>query len=96
MLVLGGVSGVTLGAHCSGAAVTELWQEAQDAFNRDMKQQMDGSVWQTGGCSSWYLDDHGNNTTLWPDFTFRFRKLTAAWDEEHYESRPLAGVGAPS
>ena len=29
-----------------------------------------------GGCASWYLDKHGNNTTLWPGFTFEFRKIT--------------------
>ena len=33
-------------------------------------------MWLAGGCASWYLDKHGHNTTLWPDFTFRFRKLT--------------------
>ncbi len=72
-----------------GLATVEPKPEVQEAFNADMKAQLDGSVWQTGGCSSWYLDDYGNNTTLWPDFTFRFRKLTKEFDEEHYESRKL-------
>ena len=30
------------------------------------------TVWNSGGCSSWYLDEAGRNTTLWPDYTFRF------------------------
>ena len=25
-----------------------------------------------GGCASWYLDDEGRNTTLWPDYTFKY------------------------
>ena len=72
-----------------GLATVVPTRAAQDAFNDGMKAQLEGSVWQTGGCSSWYLDEHGNNTTLWPDFTFRFRKLTKEFDAEHYETRPL-------
>lgn len=72
-----------------GYAAVAPRQEAQDAFNLAMKQQLDGSVWKTGGCNSWYLDEYGNNTTLWPDFTFKFRKLTSEFDAEHYETREL-------
>jgi hypothetical protein len=28
------------------------------------------------GCSSWYLDAAGRNLTLWPGFTFTFRRRT--------------------
>ena len=28
----------------------------------------------TRGCASWYLDDTGRNATLWPDWTWRFRR----------------------
>jgi cyclohexanone monooxygenase len=41
-------------------------------------------VWSTGGCSSWYLDEHGHNTTLWPRSTFGFRRLLAAFDVAAY------------
>ena len=37
---------------------------------------MAGTVWTTGGCASWYLDDRGRNTTLWPGSTWRFRRQT--------------------
>ena len=33
---------------------------------------MQGTVWLEGGCASWYLDANGLNTSLWPDFAFRF------------------------
>ena len=29
-----------------------------------------------------------HNTTLWPDFTFRFRKLTRSLDRENYVGTP--------
>jgi hypothetical protein len=47
-------------------------------------------VWMTGGCASWYLDAHGNNTTLWPDFTFRFRRQTKRFDVDAYETSSVA------
>ncbi len=71
-----------------GWAAVAPRQAAQDAFNVGMKQQLDGSVWKTGGCDSWYLDEYGNNTTLWPDFTFKFRKLTSEFDAENYNKVP--------
>ncbi len=47
---------------------------------------MKNSVWNNGGCASWYLDKHGNNTTLWPGFTFEFRRLTKNFDLEAYRA----------
>ena len=47
----------------------------------------------TGGCASWYLDKHGNNTTLWPGFTFEFRRQTKKFDVAAYETtEPAANV----
>jgi hypothetical protein len=48
------------------------------------------TVWSTGGCASWYLDDHGRNVTLWPRTTFAFRRLTASFDPEAYTAVPVA------
>ena len=42
------------------------------------------TVWNTGGCSSWYLDPQGRNTTLWPRTTFTLRRLLRRFDPEHY------------
>ena len=68
-----------------GVATVEPRREVQDRFNATIKRQLDSSIWQTGGCGSWYLDQHGNNVTLWPDFTFRFKALTESFDAENYE-----------
>ena len=32
----------------------------------DIQRRMKRTVWTRGGCSSWYLDEHGRNTVLWP------------------------------
>jgi hypothetical protein len=40
----------------------------------------EGTVWTAGGCESWYLDRNGRNSTLWPTFTYPFRRRLAAFD----------------
>ncbi|MGH3821642.1 MAG: flavin-containing monooxygenase [Pseudonocardiaceae bacterium] len=68
----------------SGAAAVEVSPEAQLAYNRVIQRRMQGTVWTSGGCASWYLDAHGRNTTLWPTFTWRFRRATRKFDPANY------------
>ncbi|MDP3967051.1 MAG: NAD(P)/FAD-dependent oxidoreductase [Nocardioides sp.] len=56
----------------------------QDAWNADLQRRMERTVWHRGGCSSWYLDEHGRNVTLWPRTTFAFRRLTRVFDATAY------------
>jgi hypothetical protein len=54
---------------------------------------LNGTVWNTGGCSSWYLDANGRNATIWPDFTFRFWQQTRRFDAPAYEMTGVSGRG---
>ena len=54
------------------------------------------TVWNTGGCASWYLDDEGRNTTLWPDHTFRFRRRTRRFDAEQLRAVGLRWPAEPT
>jgi cation diffusion facilitator CzcD-associated flavoprotein CzcO len=67
-----------------GLDALETTEEAQAAYRDLIAERSRGTVWLGGGCASWYLDPHGHNTTLWPDFTFRFRRLTRTFDRENY------------
>ncbi|SDI82978.1 cyclohexanone monooxygenase [Frankineae bacterium MT45] len=67
-------------------ATVEVRKDKQDAFNKSVQKKMSKSVWTTGGCASWYLDAHGNNTTLWSSFTFSFRAITRNFDLAAYRS----------
>ena len=49
-----------------GAASVDVRPEAQAAFNERIQAQLRKTVWNSGGCSSWYLDRSGRNTMLWP------------------------------
>jgi cation diffusion facilitator CzcD-associated flavoprotein CzcO len=71
-----------------GLAVLETTPEAQAAYGDLIARRSRGTVWTSGGCRSWYLDRHGRNTALWPDFTFRYRAMTRRLDREGYVGTP--------
>jgi cation diffusion facilitator CzcD-associated flavoprotein CzcO len=66
------------------AASAEVLERVHVAFNAELQRRMARTVWSTGGCSSWYMDEQGRNSTLWPDFTWRFRLRTRRFDAESY------------
>ncbi len=39
-----------------------------------MQEALQRTVWNNGGCSSYYLDRNGRNSTAWPWSTFEMRK----------------------
>jgi hypothetical protein len=53
----------------------EVRPEVAAAYNAELQRKLPKTVWGSG-CSSWYLDSEGRNTTLWPGFTFEFRRRT--------------------
>ncbi len=59
-----------------GATAIDTLRDRQDAYNADVQRRLAGSVWMTGGCTSWYLDANGNNRTVWPGYTFDYRRRT--------------------
>ena len=60
-----------------GAECMVVRPEVQDSFNDWLDSRMAGTVWQTGGCHSWYQDPRsGRNTVLWPDTTIAFWRRT--------------------
>jgi cation diffusion facilitator CzcD-associated flavoprotein CzcO len=67
----------------SGADTVEVRQEVLDGYNAAIEEQLEGTVWNTG-CKSWYLDANGRNSTLWPDWTWRFRRRAAEFKLSEY------------
>jgi cation diffusion facilitator CzcD-associated flavoprotein CzcO len=63
-------------------------------WNADVQARMAPTVWSTGGCSSWYLDEHGRNTTLWPRTTFVLRRLLSRFDVRSYTVTARAPAGS--
>ncbi|WP_420125171.1 flavin-containing monooxygenase [Longimicrobium sp.] len=67
-----------------GIAALQPRVEAQEAFVAALDRRMAGTVWTSGGCRSWYLDATSRNSTLWPDFTWRFRRRVARFEPAEY------------
>ncbi|SFF32725.1 Predicted flavoprotein CzcO associated with the cation diffusion facilitator CzcD [Fontimonas thermophila] len=72
-----------------GWSAVEVKPERQARYNADLQRRLQRAIWTAGGCRSWYLNDQGRNTTLWPGFTFRFRQLLARFDADDYLVEPL-------
>jgi cation diffusion facilitator CzcD-associated flavoprotein CzcO len=77
-----------------GVRTLEVREEAQASYNRELEALTRGTVWVTGGCASYYIDRNGHNSTLWPYFTWPFRKRTRQFDEAAYAL--VAAAPAPA
>jgi cation diffusion facilitator CzcD-associated flavoprotein CzcO len=70
----------------------EVRPEVQRAFNDEVQQRLVGTVWNSGGCRSWYIDRNGRNSALWPGGTWSFRTRTRHFRPDDYVVRPQTGV----
>ncbi|MER6526745.1 NAD(P)/FAD-dependent oxidoreductase [Streptomyces sp. NPDC001508] len=84
-----------------GRAALDARPGAVRAWNERVQERLKRTVWNTGGCTSWYLDASGRNTTVWPGTTTEFRRATRRVDLAEYEvlrvsarAEAPAGVGA--
>jgi cation diffusion facilitator CzcD-associated flavoprotein CzcO len=59
----------------AGGGWFEVRPEVAAAYNAELQRKLANTVWGSG-CSSWYLNSEGRNLTLWPGFTFDFRRRT--------------------
>ncbi len=59
-----------------GKRSVEVLPDVQDAYNVEIQQRLEGTVWNSG-CVSWYQTEDGKNTSLWPGHTFEFMRRTA-------------------
>ena len=71
-----------------GLHAVEPRRDAQTAYNEELQRRMEGTVWTSGGCRSWYLDAAGKNRTLWPGGTWRFKQRTRRFDIANYRAWP--------
>jgi cation diffusion facilitator CzcD-associated flavoprotein CzcO len=57
--------------------VLEVRPETQKQFVTDIHRRLAGTVWQSGGCRSWYQDQRtGENTALWPGSVVAYTRRT--------------------
>jgi cation diffusion facilitator CzcD-associated flavoprotein CzcO len=54
----------------------EVRRETADAFDRELRAALKDTVWHTG-CTSWYVDENGNDPSQWPWLWSSYRRRTA-------------------
>jgi hypothetical protein len=72
----------TLARH--GLQSADVRPEAQDDFNADVQRRLKKTVWNAGGCSSYYLDANGRNSTIFPGSTLELRRRLSHFDPASY------------
>jgi cation diffusion facilitator CzcD-associated flavoprotein CzcO len=70
-----------------GLASLEPRRDVQAGYNAWLARRHRRTVW-SSGCTSWYLDARGKNTTLWPGFATAFRARMARLRLRDFELRP--------
>ena len=71
-----------------GARVAEVRRSVYDRWARDTDRRLANSVWNEGGCQSWYLDANGRNGVWWPGFMAGLWLRTRRFNPAEYELRP--------
>lgn len=59
-------------------------KDAQDKYNVEIQQNLQGTVWESG-CRSWYQQADGKNFVLWPSSTISFWKRNRSVKTDHYD-----------
>ena len=67
------------------AQVIAVKPEVEDEFNEKTQARLRETVWGSGGCKSWYLNDEGENYTVWPGFTWQYWLSTRQPKFQHYD-----------
>ncbi|CAM4342313.1 hypothetical protein F901_02113 [Acinetobacter dispersus] len=62
----------------------EIRAEVLEQYNDEIQAALTNTVWNTGGCSSYFIDRNGRNSTLWPWTTFEMRARLAQCDLNDY------------
>lgn len=66
--------------------VLEVRPETQKQFVTDIHRRLESTVWQSGGCHSWYQDQRtGENTAIWPGSVVAYERRTRSAAPADYE-----------
>src|SRR3954463_5287084 len=74
------------------AATVEVRHDVQAAYNERVQKALANTVWNAGGCKSYYLDRNGSNSTIYPWTTIDLRRRTSRFDARDYL---LGGAAVP-
>ncbi|MFD2473579.1 flavin-containing monooxygenase [Amycolatopsis silviterrae] len=68
----------------TGKRSLEVRQESQDGYTEEVRRRLQGTVWTSGGCNSWYLDPDGGTSVVFPGYTKQFVEGLKKFDPADY------------
>ena len=71
----------------NGWSSIDVRPAVQERFNAEVQQALGGTVYETGGCASYYHDVNGRNSFNWPWSTRRLRAQVGRFDPDSYAIR---------
>lgn len=67
-----------------GRRTIEVKAAAEHDYTTMIHREMKQTVWQAGGCKSWYQSKSGHVIAMFPGFSFTFRQLAKAFKPSHH------------
>ncbi len=76
----------------AGVESVEVRREVQERYNARVQRALAGTVWNAGGCASYYLDVNGRNSTIYPWSTIDMRRRLRRFDAASYTAGGAQGA----
>lgn len=68
-----------------GSKTMEVRPATQQHFVEELRKRLAGTVWESGGCRSWYQDAKtGESPVIWPGSVVRYKRKTRGAKEQDY------------
>lgn len=64
--------------------VIEVKADAEEDYTTMIHEEMKKTVWDHGGCNSWYKSKSGKVIAMFPGFSFTYRRLASDFKPEHH------------
>jgi cation diffusion facilitator CzcD-associated flavoprotein CzcO len=77
----------------AGAGRIEVRREAAERFDRELRSALAETVWHTG-CTSWYVDENGNDPSQWPWLWTTYRRRTEQLEPGAYQLSSAPAMAA--
>ena len=81
----------------SGAAAMDLKPERLRAFVAELRARLPRTVWESGGCRSWYQDSRtGETPAVWPGSVVEYRRRTRKASAADYDLKAPPAAESPA
>ena len=78
------IMGALLKVHSKNINTLQLNEKKSTQYNNKVQQALQSTIWNSGGCTSYFIDKTGRNSTNWPWTTFTLRRRLRRFNLKDY------------